>query len=339
MEDGHAAGGHDKLLVISDTHFGDKTELLNDVYLVERLCAALAERGEITELVLLGDVLDLWVKRFVPALRQARYFVECLAALPNVKRITYVPGNHDHQVFMDAYREEVDARVRGGDLTLPEFTPVRDYTDTVLHGLAPRESDVPWSMHYPFIVRRVNGKDVVLCHGHHLDFYDSEFGWARTFWMRRRVMHRRNKPVTLKDIEMAILPFCGAMSVAPWAAELVDEGLRFYRVINFFAKLFRQSDMQQSPRRDSLIKDNYDEIAGLLPLFGEPVAAGFVFGHTHMPGVGKMPGSGVTVANTGSWVRPEDPAVPNMTWVELTYDVKLYTLGDAGPELMYSESI
>jgi predicted phosphodiesterase len=121
--------------------------------------------------------------------------------------------------------------------------------------------------------------------------------------------------------------------------ELVTEGLRFYSIINFFARLFRTKTMQQSVLRDTLIKENYDEIRGLLPLLGHPQPGCFVFGHTHRPGIGKIPGTSITVANTGCWTRQEDEGVPSLTWVEVEHDVKLFRLADAGAELMYSESI
>lgn len=328
---------------MSDMHFGDRTELLNDAYLVDRLCEVIAGRGRIEELVLLGDVLDLWVKVETSALRQARYFIECICALPNVSRIVYVPGNHDHQMFMHAFNNEMDKRVIAGDLSIPRFMPSRAYTSTVLSGLARQSEVTDFSMTYPFIVRRHAGKKVVLTHGHHLDFYDNSFGWARTFWLGRHYIKKReslnHSLVTLHDIEMANLPFCGAMSAAPWVPELVAGGLRFYRIINFFAKLFRSDELRHGLRRDTFIKENYDEIEGLLPLFGQADADCFVFGHTHCPGVGRVPGSGLLVANAGSWVTQEQEAMPSQTWVELDGDVSLYRLSDTGAELMYSEPL
>ena len=328
-----------KIIAISDMHFGDETQLLDNAQLADRFTEVLSGRGPIEELVLLGDLLDLWVKTLVPAMREGRRFIEGISGLDNVKKIVYVPGNHDHQVFMDAFREEVEARIKRGDLTTPKFMPARSYEGAVISGLAPPGRDASFSLVYPFITRVVGGREVVFTHGHHLDFYDPSFGWARTFWLSRRIIKKRRKRATLHDIEMANIPFCGAMSVAPWVPELVAEGLRFYSIINFFARLFRTKTMQQSVLRDTLIKENYDEIRGLLPLLGHPQAGCFVFGHTHRPGIGKIPGTGITVANTGCWTRQEDEEVPGLTWVEVEHDVKLFRLADTGAELMYSESI
>jgi UDP-2,3-diacylglucosamine pyrophosphatase LpxH len=329
-----------KIIAISDAHFGDETQLLDDRNLVDRLLTVLADRGPVSELVLLGDMVDLWVETLVPALRLARYFVEGLTGLENVARITYIPGNHDHDVFMNAFRSGLDHQILHGDLTTPKFMPSHTYERFALKGLAHPGSKTGFRMVYPFVVREANGKEVVFTHGHHLDFFDASFkGWFRTFWLSRHIIKKRRRSATLKDIEMANVPFYSGMSVVPWVPELVVEGLRFYRVINFFAKLLRTGSLLESPRRDTLIRENYDEIAMLLPLFGHPEPGCFVFGHTHRPGVGKIPGTAITVANTGSWVASEDPDVPTTTWVEVEHDVKLYRLGDEGPELMYSESI
>jgi UDP-2,3-diacylglucosamine pyrophosphatase LpxH len=330
-----------RILVISDTHFGDASMLLDDQDLVERFVEVLAARGPFSELVLLGDVLDLWVSTLMPALRSARRFIEAVSGLASVEKVVYVPGNHDHQMFMDAFRLEMEKLVAKGDLATPKFMPARTYDETLLSRLAhaPRREHV--KMTYPFLVRRLGGREVVLTHGHHLDFYAASHGWARTFWLGRHILKKRRRQATLHDIEMANIPFCGAMSVAPWVPELVSEGLRYYHIISFFGRLFRSESMSRSPLRDSLIKENYEEIERLLPQLGYPRPACFVFGHTHRPGIGKLPGSEVAIANTGSWTRLEDEEVPSRTWVELddAGEVKLFRLARDGEELLDNVSL
>lgn len=328
-----------KIIAMSDTHFGDRTQMLDDERLVDRFMEVLADRGPVSELILLGDILDLWMKTTVPAMRQAKYFIRQLSRLTNVARVHYVPGNHDHQMFLDAFRMEVDVRIMQGDLSIPRFMPSRHYEDTTLTGLAHPGTKVRFPMTYPFIVRQVDGKNVVFCHGHHLDFYTASYGWAKTFWLGRHIIKRRRKKASLHDIEMANIPFCGAMSVWPWVPELVDEGLRFYRVINFFGQLFRSRDLLESPLRDSLIRENYGEIEQLLPQLGYAVPACFVYGHTHRPGLGKLPGLPTVVANTGCWTEQPDGDTPSRTWVEIDGSVKLMKLGEAGPELLAEDVI
>ncbi len=328
-----------KIVAISDTHFGDRSMLLDDAELVDRFTAVLSERGEISELILLGDILDLWVKTPVPALRKAHHLIEALSRLENVEKIIYVPGNHDHQMFLDAFRLEQDVRLMQGDLTAPKFMPARHYGETVISGLADPGARPRFSMTYPFLVRSVGGSEVVFAHGHHLDFYATSHGWARTFWLGRHIIKKRRRKATLHDIEMANIPFCGAMSMAPWVPELVNEGLRYYRIISFFSKLFRSESLQVSPLRDSLIRENYEEISQLLPQLGHPRPACFIYGHTHRPGVGSLPDSGVVIANTGSWTHVEDDEVPTRTWVELDGDVKLYRLARSGAELLEAVAV
>ena len=332
-----------KIVALSDTHLGDHSELLIDSRLVDRLCDVLAGRGQIGELVLLGDVVDLWVNRETTALGRARYFIESICALPNITRIVYVPGNHDHQMFMFNFYDEMNRKVRAGDLSLPHFLPARSYPTTLLSGIAgdPRVKD--FSMAYPFIVRRVAGRKVVLSHGHHLDFFDRSFGWARTYWLARYFIAarggKRKKKITLQELELANLPFYGAMAVTPWVPEIVIGELRFYSFINFFARLFRKGELKKGLRRDTLIQENYKQIGELLPLFDQADADCFVFGHTHRPGVGRVPDSSLVVGNTGSWVRQEGKDVPSMTWIELDDKMSLYQLTETGPGFMGSESL
>ena len=327
-----------RIVVISDTHFGDSAQLLHESTLVDRLMEVLSSRGPISELILLGDILDLWVKTRVPAFRDARYFIKSISRLENVPKVLYIPGNHDHQMFMNAFRLEVDINIMQGDLSIPRFMPARQYDETLLSGVADPESKTEFSMAYPFVVRDVNGKDVIFTHGHHLDFFDPDFGFARTFWLSKRVIRKRRKAATLHDIEMANLPFCGAMSMAPWVPEIVEGGIRYYRIINFFAKILRSRTMRHSILRDTLLKENYDEISGFLPLIDHPNPGCFVFGHTHRPGLGRLPDTHIAVANSGSWVS-NDEGIPTMTWLELEHDVKMYRLTDDDVELMYSEGI
>jgi predicted phosphodiesterase len=329
----------DKIVVLSDTHFGDKSQLLTDKHLVERFCEVLSGMGTISELILLGDIVDLWMKTIVPALKDARFFIDSLSQLANIRKVLYIPGNHDHQIFLDAFRLELDVRIMQGDLSIPRFMPARSYGDCILSGVAHPGTRAHFPLVYPFVTRTVGGKEVVFSHGHHLDFYSTSHGWAKTFWLGRHIIKQRRKKASLHDIEMANIPFCGAMSVWPWVPELVDEGLRFYSIINFFGRLFRSDDLLESPLRDSLIKENYEEIGQLLPQLGFPEPACYIYGHTHRPGMGRMPEADTIVANTGSWTMLEDAEVPSRTWIEVDGEVKLMRLGHSGPELLTSEPL
>ncbi len=322
-----------RLLVLSDTHFGDETQMLHVKERVDRFITAISSMGSIDELVLLGDILDLWVKTPMPALRNSKYFVERITGVDTIKEFIYVPGNHDHQMFMNAFRLEMDMNIMQGKLKTPKFMPARPYGDTVLSGIDSKPGG-SFPMVYPYIVRRINGKKVLLAHGHHLDFYATRGGWFRTFWLSRYILKKRGAPVTLHEIEMANIPFCGAMSVMPWVPELVIEGLKFYHLISFFAKIFRSEKMLKSPLRDSLIRENYDEIAGLLPLFGHHDADCFIFGHTHRPGVGRIPDKKLLVANCGCWTKGGAENVPAETWLVVDNSVRLYQLDGDEPKLL-----
>jgi len=331
----------ERIIVISDTHFGDSSQLLDRERTVEDFMVALSDNGRISEIILLGDILDLWVKTTVPAMRKARFFIRKISEIQGLSYITYVPGNHDHQMFLDAFRLEQDLKIMQGDLSTPRFQPARSYGETLLSSLADPRSKVRFSMVYPFIVREIAGKKILFTHGHHLDFYASDFGWFKTFWLGRHIIKKRRKKATLHDIEMANIPFCGAMSMAPWVPELVEEGLKYYHIITFFAKYFHSRRNLESPLRDTLIRENYDEIMGLLPLFECGDVSCFIFGHTHGPGVGRVPNSDLIVANTGSWTSANNDEHPSKTWVEVMGDgsIELYALKGKNAILIESDRI
>jgi hypothetical protein len=83
--------------VISDLHLGalNDTDMLRRPDALERLIAALdgADR-----LVLLGDTLELRERPIAEALEVVRPVFERLAPALAGKRVTLVPGNHDHQL-------------------------------------------------------------------------------------------------------------------------------------------------------------------------------------------------------------------------------------------------
>jgi UDP-2,3-diacylglucosamine pyrophosphatase LpxH len=327
-----------KIIVISDTHFGDESMLLHDEELADKFVSVLANRGEVSELILLGDILDLWAKTPVPALKKAQRFIGSLSGLDNVKKMVFLPGNHDHELFLAAFCQELDKRIKGGDLSMPDFQPARHYPDSMLRGLAPPGTSEEFPMTYPFVVRDFGGRKVLFTHGHHLDYFASSFWWARTFFLSKwllgkRKRRREQEKVTLHDIEMANIPFYGALADIPWAPELADRLMYYYRIVSFFTNLFRR----RSPLRGSDISKNFDEIELLLPLFERPRPAGFVFGHTHEPGLGKIEETGMVVANTGGWVV--EKGVPLMTWVEVDTHVELYSMDNGRSELIESEAL
>lgn len=81
---------------VSDTHFGDGSRA--DKFLYPRQFMQLMERIESepgAELVLLGDIMELWSASLDGVLLQYAPFFRMIARIASTRPVTYVVGNHD----------------------------------------------------------------------------------------------------------------------------------------------------------------------------------------------------------------------------------------------------
>ncbi|HTY47123.1 MAG TPA: UDP-2,3-diacylglucosamine diphosphatase [Methanomassiliicoccales archaeon] len=85
-----------KVVVISDTHLGyekcDRASL-ND------FLSALQKDPDVTDLVLLGDIVDMWRRDASGVFLESREIVEKIIRLQERTRVHYVAGNHDYHLL------------------------------------------------------------------------------------------------------------------------------------------------------------------------------------------------------------------------------------------------
>ncbi|MBN2026324.1 MAG: metallophosphoesterase, partial [Actinobacteria bacterium] len=192
-----------RIVVLSDMHFGDENALLVSEELVEQLFAEMSALGDIDMLVLLGDVWDLWSTGFAAATRAGAFFFAALSAWGVPRDCLLVAGNHDYHLWTAC-----DERRLRREMGWEEVHEVSI-------ALAPWERagkrvclvrDLPLWMHYPFLTVEVGGKEVLLTHGHHLDFFSRSFWWAKTSWLARWILGR-SRGIALSDIDRLNKPF------------------------------------------------------------------------------------------------------------------------------------
>ena len=147
--------------VVSDLHLG----LLSGIDVVsipavrERLLAALAGADHV---VLLGDVLELRQHRIADAIELSRPFFEGLGDVTAGRRVTVVPGNHDHALAAP-WLERL--RVAGTELTAEQEWEVEP-GDGPLGRIAASMPGTDVRVAYPGLHLR---PDVYATHGHYLD--------------------------------------------------------------------------------------------------------------------------------------------------------------------------
>ena len=151
--------------VISDLHLGalNDADMLRRPGALERLIAALEGADR---LVLLGDTLELRERPVAALLELVRPLFEALAPTLAGKRVTLVPGNHDHQLGQPwLARAQLAGRPLGSE---NEWTVTVDETDGpagVLASWLPR-SEV--TLAYPGLQLE---DGTYATHGHYLDLY------------------------------------------------------------------------------------------------------------------------------------------------------------------------
>ncbi|MBN1211626.1 MAG: metallophosphoesterase [candidate division Zixibacteria bacterium] len=94
-----------KLVIISDTHFGDETGTLVDIVdgqyqrssKYEKFIKAAGSDNDF--LVLSGDILDFSIKNYAAVYNEARAFFQFVQQDKIARAVIYVPGNHDFSMW------------------------------------------------------------------------------------------------------------------------------------------------------------------------------------------------------------------------------------------------
>ncbi len=322
-------------VVISDLHLGTLAEAdaARGGVPRERLLAAVAEADRV---VLLGDVLELRERPLAEALEVVRPFFEALGEATAGKRLTLVPGNHDHAL---AEPWLAQLRVEGGTLGAQQEWQVEP-GDGAAGKLAAMLPDTAVTLAYPGLELR---SDVYATHGHYLDVHltlPRLEAIAAHFMVR--LTGRNGTQRAAADYEAALAPLYafyaglaqgampealrrgGSASRAVWSRMNDDAGGRLGRALlgrvaipGGVAMLngiglgpFRPEISAQELRRAGLVAMGRvaDDLAG--------GAEHVISGHTHR--AGPLPGDdqaewrsprGARLWNTGNWYR--EPALTN----------------------------
>lgn len=270
--------------VVSDLHLGTHSgaDLLRRPEVQARLFDALSGADEV---VLLGDTVELRDDSLADSLERALPFFEALGAALGSRRLTIVPGNHDHRFAEDALR-------RTRHLGLEHRFEVRpgDALEPVVRCMG----GSPVALAYPGLWVR---DDVYATHGHYLDCHSE----APTFECRARAAVERVRRIdhdgydSPEDYERALAPI--------------------YRLIHWGVQPAVVRGAAHAGRRLVRRWERPRAEPGARIRFGVPAmeqvvhnlavdARHILFGHLHGPGRWET-GSGAELVNTGCWV--EDP--------------------------------
>jgi predicted phosphodiesterase len=277
--------GRVRAAIVSDLHLGTDSgaDLLRSPESQARLFDALADADEV---VLLGDAIELRDASLAESVERALPFFEALGVALGSRRLTIVPGNHDHRFAEDALRRaqhlglEQRFEVRPGDA----LEPVVRSTGGSRVVLA-----------YPGVWVR---DDVYATHGHYLDCHSD----APTFECRARAVVERVRRLDRDgygspgDYERALAPI---YRLIHWGVQ--PAGVR--AAAHAGRRLVRR---WERPRADLGARIRFGVPAMEQVVHNLGIDARHVlFGHLHGPGRWET-GSGVELVNAGCWL--EDPA-------------------------------
>lgn len=173
-----------QLFAISDVHLGEDNSMLTyekaqDKHplvgkMIDKLkeVSGLASGERVPELVLLGDVFDLSLAPFDEALDSVRKFISQICEADLFDAITYVPGNHDHHVWVQIVEHETFIKniAAGKPIPVPYqrvTQPGEPWRNTFLDGLLlPNAFNVTLQVAYPNRILEVSGRRIVMHHGH-----------------------------------------------------------------------------------------------------------------------------------------------------------------------------
>ena len=343
-----------RFAVVSDLHLGllSKVDVARLPAVRERLIEAVAGADHV---VLLGDVLEMRERPVAELLEFSRPFFEALGEATTGRRVTVVPGNHDHALaapWLDRLRldgrelgSEQEWEVRADDGPLGRIASLMPRT---LVGVA-----------YPGLRLR---PDVYATHGHYLDLpltvprIESVAASAMA-----RVTGRGRDRRSAADYEAALGPLYALLGGIAEGASVA----RLRRSGNLSRNVWQRANgsgrlaglvLVRAAIPGAVAALNRLGVGPLEPgISGEdlrrgglaamrevaeglvPDASHLIFGHTHRPG--PLPGdeesdwtsaTGTRLWNSGSWCHEPafvgPPAHPGPYWPGT-----VITLGDSGP--------
>jgi UDP-2,3-diacylglucosamine pyrophosphatase LpxH len=272
--------------VISDLHLGTRTgtDLLARPDVRSRLIARLEHADEV---VLLGDSIELRDRPLAEALTVATPFFEELGEALSGRRVTLVPGNHDHQLASAWLRR------RGGKALGLDERSVPEPGDP-LRLLSRRMGSTHLELAYPGVWLR---PDVYATHGHYLDCHIG----VRTFECFGRAVSerlvRRGGYSAPDDYEAVLAPLYRLfyrVAQWSWAWHGVRVGKALIRTV------------EGTERRRSRMEPGMRAMARVVESLGID-ADHVLFGHLHHPGEWSTR-DGVRLVNTGTWRGPNAAA-------------------------------
>jgi len=322
-----------RIIVCSDLHFGVEGSTLSKPAVVDDFSEELSEGETIDELVLLGDMFDLWKVTPSKAISSSRYFMSKISVV--AEKVTYVVGNHDHHIFLMCQEAKFLEELKHSNIEDMSFSQEQEFGRSILEGLV--SDDCKVSVRYARYWKEHLGSKILLMHGHHLDglqtFAPGIITSIRLFLAKiRKLKKYLLLSMDEEKFEVALASAYEPLYRNAVAEEFVIVQNGLWQIPSLFG-LFKSHICRTL--RFTPVQQMYPLIENCLTRLKERPEI-FVYGHTHAADAYKR-GRGVLAVNTGCWLEEEDPSIwgnpeqiPN-TYVVIDDAVTVRQLGKEKP--------
>jgi predicted phosphodiesterase len=110
-------------IIMSDLHLGEEECSFVEKNHAKKLAEELKSIGNIDEIILLGDIMDLALSPIQDVTDQFKKFLSAIADIS--KKIVYIPGNHDHHIWtLHIERNYIERMSEGEIFYRPAYTDI-----------------------------------------------------------------------------------------------------------------------------------------------------------------------------------------------------------------------
>lgn len=308
-----------KVLALSDLHLGEPEGLLYDrgVNIQDVVLSRVSELARardgledgIEELILIGDIADLSEATEREAYQNTKAFLTALLGKVPVDKIIYIPGNHDHHLWVEMLKTHYG---KGYNECRPKTRVTIQRPDVFIKNCLPVDYKGQVEAHYPFYQVRVDDSHFLFDHGH----------------LFSSLLSRMAGPVTsLEEMEERTWEFMEFIWFqrrgAPWFYRFREWAYDWAR---WFAQRATHPTRGVSFKEDSTpvfddgLRDRLVRyLEGMVGLNGaETQDFHIIFGHTHYGGrvlrddrKVRVKGRFITLWNTGGWLVPSEVFSPD----------------------------
>jgi len=259
--------------------------------------------NQIDELVLLGDLFDLWKAVPKSAISES---IELMSALGKMaKKVTYIVGNHDYHIFLMCQESKFLEGLQHSKFEDLNFSLEQDFGSDIIGSLISDGCIV--DVQYARYWKDHLGVKLLFMHGHHLDGVQTFVPDILTSidLFLSKLFHSA-KIDDEEKLEAAIASSYEPLYRNAVAGELVTVENGVWQIPSFFGLL---KGHVCKTLRFTPVEQMYSTIESYLTRFTKKPDV-FVYGHTHLADAYRK-GDGVLAVNTGCWLTEEDPSVWN----------------------------